>query len=108
MKSETVNVLDDLTARFLTGFGGILNGLGEFVINTVDQLPGTIDAISKSINTAVNEGNDRVSMFCQFNFITMHVLMDIIFLHVYNTIINIAILLIRRELILYFQNIILL
>ena len=63
MTSETVGVLDDITSRFVGVVGNIVDNLGDFVISTVDQLPGTIDTISRTVNSAVADGGEQVSIF---------------------------------------------
>ncbi|XP_069973054.1 uncharacterized protein [Penaeus vannamei] len=60
ISSKTVAAIDEAAAQVALLFGDVVEDVGDFVVDTVQDLPQTIDRVSQRVGDAVESGNERV------------------------------------------------
>ncbi|KAG7166274.1 hypothetical protein Hamer_G011103 [Homarus americanus] len=60
LTSETMAAVDEAAARVTTAIGGVIDDLGNFVVNSVKELPDAIREVSEKVNQAIAEGGEQV------------------------------------------------
>lgn len=62
ISSKTVAAIDEAAAQVALLFGDVVEDVGDFVVDTVQDLPQTIDRVSQRVGDAVESGNERVGV----------------------------------------------
>ncbi|XP_042887505.1 uncharacterized protein LOC122263208 [Penaeus japonicus] len=60
VNSKTVSAIDEAAAQVALLFGDVVEDVGDFVVDTVQDLPMTIERVSQRVGDAVQDGNERV------------------------------------------------
>ncbi|KAL7637362.1 UNVERIFIED_CONTAM: hypothetical protein RMT77_012088 [Armadillidium vulgare] len=60
LSSKTMEVVDKAASSMVKLAGGVVEDLGDFFVQTIDQLPKTIEKLSSAVGKAVGERREKV------------------------------------------------